>query len=111
MCTTTTNELRLKLRNRKYKVTICGFLLRLLDSIKNDISIDLVLDGDNKLFIKLVGKYNSSVVSADDMTSLNDDSTMSSKRSNDHKETNNCLMSINEQCKQKNNHLIDSANK
>ena len=60
--------------------------------------------------MKLITKYNSSFVSADDMTLINDNITMSSKPNNYHKETNNRLMSIYEQRKRKHNHLIDSAN-
>ena len=31
-------------RNQKHKVTVCGFLLHLLDLVKNDISFDVVTD-------------------------------------------------------------------
>ena len=60
----------------------------------------------NKSFTSLIRKYNSSFISVNDMTLVNDDITMSSKPNNYHQETNNRLMSINEQRKQKLNQLI-----
>ena len=88
-------------RNRKHKVTECGFLLHLLDFVNNDTSIDIVPDEHimNKSFMKLIRKYNNSFLSVDDMTLINDDITISSKPSYYHKETNNSSMSINEQRK------------
>ena len=65
-------------RNRKHKVTVYGFILPLLDFVNNDISIDIVPDEDlmNKSFMKFIRKYNSSFVSADELTFINDDITM-----------------------------------
>ena len=84
----------------------------LLDFVNHNTSIDIVPDKDllNKSFMKLIRKYNSSFLSVDDMTLINDDITMLSKPSIYHEEINNRLMSINEQHKGKHNHLIDSAN-
>ena len=47
-------------RNQKHKVTVCVFLLHLLDFVNNDISIDVVPDEDlmNESFMKLIRKYN-----------------------------------------------------
>ena len=71
-------------KNHKYKVTVCVFLLQLLDFVNNDISIDVVPDEGimNKSFMKLIRLYISIFVSADDMTLVNVDITMSSKRNN-----------------------------
>ena len=56
-------------KKQKHKVTVCGFLLHLLDFVSKNCYIDVVLDEDimNKSSTILFRKYNSNFISANDM--------------------------------------------